>query len=305
MADPVIFISYSHKDEAEKDTLVSHLRVLQHAGLIGVWSDSCIGAGEDWQKKVGQAIDHAKIAVLLVTANFLNSEFILNSEVPQLLRRRQNEEVIIIPVIARACAWRAVKWLQQITVRPKDGTPVWSQGGLLVDEHLSQIAEEILLLLQKQNTTPFLAQPQQTNNFASVDKAKTGPRRILIVEDEPSWQRRLSRILRQIDCLVVTVGDYEQAENLLSTDFSFDLVTIDLNLDKSTCYADGLELALKIREQFQQQLPIIIITGTGNLDEQRRAFKEVGVFDFIQKARLDLEEFQEVVVEATRKIGIR
>ena len=81
-------------------------------------------------------------------------------------------------------------------------------------------------------------------------------------------------------------------------DLYFDLVTIDLNLDKSTRYADGRELALQIRERFGDDFPIIIVTGTGDLEEQRRAFKEYNVFDFIEKAKLDMEEFQRVVLEA-------
>ena len=47
MTQPVIFISYSHKDEREKDRLLSHLGVLQHEGLIGLWSDDRIGAGAE------------------------------------------------------------------------------------------------------------------------------------------------------------------------------------------------------------------------------------------------------------------
>ena len=96
---------------------------------------------------------------------------------------------------------------------------------------------------------------------------------------------------------MVTASNYEQVESLLN-DFNFDLVTVDLNLDKSTQYSDGLELVLRIRESSKQHIPVIVVTGTGNLEGQRRAFKEYGVFDFIQKAKLDLEEFQGVVKEA-------
>ena len=110
MTEPIVFISYSHSDEEEKNKLVSHLGVLQGHGLVSLWSDDYVGPGGDWKTELDKVMAHAKIAVLLITANFLNSEFILQSEVPELLRRHQSDELVIIPVIAKACAWRAVDW---------------------------------------------------------------------------------------------------------------------------------------------------------------------------------------------------
>lgn len=299
MTQPVVFISYSRRDEAEKDALVSHLGVLHRTGLIYLWSDDRIGAGENWHIQMHRAMDQAKIAVLLITANFLNSEFILDMEVPALLHRHQNAGLMVYPVLARACAWRSVKWLRGMAVRPKNSVPVWSDGGAHVDEDLSTIAEDISMLVAAQ--TPIagykLALPQKFRNCKPIPVTSW---RILVVEDEPSWQKRLSRILHEINCTVVTAGNYEQAENLLD-DFNFDLVTVDLNLDKATQYADGLELVLRIREVSGQRVPVIVVTGTGKLEEQRRAFKEYGVFDFIQKAKLDYEEFQAIVQDAINR----
>ena len=104
-------------------------------------------------------------------------------------------------------------------------------------------------------------------------------------------------MLKEVNCSVVTAANYEEVKGMLGK-FDFDLVSIDLNLDKSTRYADGRELALRIREKFGNDIPIIIVSGTGDLEEQRRAFKEYNVFDFIEKAKLDMEEFQQTVLEA-------
>ena len=103
--------------------------------------------------------------------------------------------------------------------------------------------------------------------------------------------------MQEVGCTVTIASNYEEAEARLAA-LSFDLVTIDLNLDKSTQYADGLELILQIRKICGPHFPIIVITGTGDMEEQRRAFKDYNVFDFIQKARLDLDEFQATVTEA-------
>ena len=60
MTPPTVFISYSHKDEAEKETLLAHLNVLQHAGLIDVWSDDRIGVGSNWEQEIEQAVGQAR-----------------------------------------------------------------------------------------------------------------------------------------------------------------------------------------------------------------------------------------------------
>lgn len=142
-APPSVFISYSHKDESEKNKLLSHLGVLGKADLAEVWSDDRIGTGADWQRDIEQAMAGAKVAILLVSDNFLNSDFILRAEVPALLRRRASDGLVILPLIAKACAWRKVKWLAEIQVAPKNGTPIWRDDGRHVDEDLAHIAEKI------------------------------------------------------------------------------------------------------------------------------------------------------------------
>ena len=144
---PIVFISYSHKDENEKNELLSHIAILEKENLIDVWVDDRINAGGDWETEIELAIQQARVAILLITANFLNSAFILGKEVPSLLDRRQREGLIVYPVIAKPCAWDRIEWLKKINVRPKNGAPVWREGGCYADEELAAIAREIADLL--------------------------------------------------------------------------------------------------------------------------------------------------------------
>ena len=111
---PTVFISYSHPDEVWKNRLVSHLGVLQREGLLDIWEDRRIGASADWEAEIAAALARAKAAVLLISANFLNSNFILTKEAPLLLQRRMEEGLPVIPVIVRSCAWEKVSWLSPI-----------------------------------------------------------------------------------------------------------------------------------------------------------------------------------------------
>ncbi len=151
MAQPLVFVSYSHKDETEKDQLVAHLKVLQHAGLIDLWVDDRIEGGADWEAEIKQAMVRAKVAILLISANFLTSDFILGKEVPGFLERRQSKGLTVFPVIAKPCAWRAFKWLARMNVKPKNGRPVWGGDLDRVDADLTAIVEDIVGIINKED----------------------------------------------------------------------------------------------------------------------------------------------------------
>ncbi len=100
-----------------------------------------IKPGASWQAEITSAIERSKAAVLLITKNFLASEFIQSSEVPSLLQRREQLGLKVFPIIARPCAWRTVPWLAAMELRPKGGTPVFDSKN--PDELLAKIVEEI------------------------------------------------------------------------------------------------------------------------------------------------------------------
>jgi len=150
MSKPVVFVSYSHKDETEKESLVAHLRVLESTDAIELWVDDRIAGGADWEEEIERAIEKAHVAILLISANFLISDFILRKEVRSFLERRKNEGLVVFPVIAKACAWRNVDWLARMNVRPKNGRPIWSGTPGQIDEDLAGIAQEVADAVKRQ-----------------------------------------------------------------------------------------------------------------------------------------------------------
>ena len=137
------FISYHHKDEEWKDHLLTHLRVLQKRGIIDLWDDHRIRPGHNWYVAIKKALDSASVALLLVSADFLASEFLLNEEIPNLLSRRKNEGLHVIPVIVRPCVWREVEWLARMQVLPKDGGFLSNGDKNQIDSALAEIATEV------------------------------------------------------------------------------------------------------------------------------------------------------------------
>lgn len=156
MPAPTVFISYSHADEVWKDRLAKHLGVLEAQGLLGTWDDRKIRAGDEWLEAIRNGMDGARVAVLLVSANSLTSNFILHTEVPHLLEKRAQAGLTVFPVICKDCLWQEVPWLGELQARPRDGKPLESFRGSRLNTELAKIAKEILDLARDGSRPPQL-----------------------------------------------------------------------------------------------------------------------------------------------------
>src|SRR4051812_25268360 len=174
---PTVFISYSHKDEVWKDRLVTQLAVLEKQGLLETWDDRRIKAGEAWFEEIRKGMQAARVAVFLVSAESLTSDFILHTEIPHLLERREREGVTVFPVLCTHCLWDEVPWLARLQVRPLDRRPLESFKGKLNSE-LTKIAKEILRIVRNGAPHPqplTTADPPRLITLAPLHQLPTPP----------------------------------------------------------------------------------------------------------------------------------
>ncbi len=146
---PSVFISHSQADVAWRDRLVKHLRVVAEQTGFEVWDDSLIAAGDDWRAQIEQALSRARVAILLVSADFLTSSFIRDDTLPRLLERRRREGLRLVPVIVRPCPWESVAWLSALQVLPRDQKPLSSHDVDGSEDELSHVATEVDELLRR------------------------------------------------------------------------------------------------------------------------------------------------------------
>jgi tetratricopeptide (TPR) repeat protein len=155
---PTVFISYSHKDKVWKDRLLTHLQISEKEGLLELWDDRRIAAGTEWHSEIQTAIDAADIGILLISADFLVSDFIRGEEIPRMLERRSKNGMRLFPVMVRSCDWQIVSWLAPIQIRPTGARPLAGFGGNRRDEEMAAIAQEIRGILDSEAVAPAVPQ---------------------------------------------------------------------------------------------------------------------------------------------------
>jgi tetratricopeptide (TPR) repeat protein len=124
MPERTVFVSYSHKDKDLLGPLVAQLKALEQAGLLDVWVDTRIDAGDKWYVDIEEAMERAVVAVCLVSEHFLASDFCTKEEIPFLLKRTEQDGLLIIPVLLSDCPWYAHRWVEERQLVPGEGQSV-------------------------------------------------------------------------------------------------------------------------------------------------------------------------------------
>jgi hypothetical protein len=147
-----LFFSYAHEDETLRDKLASHLSLLKRQGVIAAWHDREIGAGSEWEAEILQHLNSAHIILLLISADFLASDFCYGKELERALERHETKEACVVPVIIRPCDWSGAPFAK-LQALPKNATPVTSWPNQ--DEAWTDIAKGIRRVAEKLATNPL------------------------------------------------------------------------------------------------------------------------------------------------------
>lgn len=118
-----LFFSYSHEDEALRDQLAKHLKLLEHQEVIDAWHDRKIGAGTEWKDAIDDNLEAADIILLLISVDFLASDYCFDVEMRRAMERHEEKSAVVIPVSLRPCDTTGPDFMK-LQGLPKDFTPV-------------------------------------------------------------------------------------------------------------------------------------------------------------------------------------
>lgn len=171
-----LFFSYSHADEQLRDTLEKHLAGLKRQCFLDTWHDRRIRAGDDLHGAIAQELEEADIILLLVSADFLASDYCYDVEMQRAIERHNAGQSRVIPVILRPCDWHDAPF-GKLMAAPKDGRPVTSWPDL--DDAFLDIVRAIKAAIPRRAarespatatassgstvTVPRVAQPRSSN----------------------------------------------------------------------------------------------------------------------------------------------
>ena len=142
-----VFVSYSHADEEFRRELETHLTSLRRQGILDDWHDRKILPGSAWGNQIDQHLEGADIILLLISADFIASQYCYEIEMQRALARHEAEEACVIPIILRFADWRDMPFAE-LQALPRDSKPVksWAdrdEAWTDVVQGLKQIARQL------------------------------------------------------------------------------------------------------------------------------------------------------------------
>src|SRR5215813_4630980 len=144
-----VFVSYSHRDREWLERLQVHLRPLERRGLVELWDDTKIRPGDEWRKGIGAALDSAKVAVLLISADFLASDFIVENELPPLLAAAEKDGVLILPLILKPSLFNETESLSKFQAVNPSSKPLINLPPGEQEEYLVRLSKAVLNAMEE------------------------------------------------------------------------------------------------------------------------------------------------------------
>lgn len=165
-----IFVSYSHADESHLKRLWTHLAPLRREGLISVWYDKMIEPGERWPQEIEHRVSSAEIVLLLVSPDFVASDYCFTRELDIALKRHENGSALVIPIFVRHSDVSGLP-LAGIQGLPHDARPVsaWSDP----DEAWTDVVKGIRRAVLRMKSADPLAPNVSASDSSALPSAES------------------------------------------------------------------------------------------------------------------------------------
>lgn len=135
-----LFYSYAHGDADLRKKLGTYLAPLVQQNKVTEWYDRNIAPGADWEAEISAQLESADLIILLISEDFLASEYCFGVEVDKALTRLKRGEVKVIPILLKPCLWQESRF-SELQILPRDGKAITSWAS--PQEAFVEVANEI------------------------------------------------------------------------------------------------------------------------------------------------------------------
>jgi hypothetical protein len=164
-----LFYAYAHEDEPLRNALDKQLTILKRQGHLSTWYDRDISAGTEWHQEIDTHLDSADLILLLVSADFLASDYCYSIEIERAMQRHDTKAALVIPVLLRpTLGWEDAPF-GRLQALPTDGRAITSWP--IRDEALLHVAQGIRTAVKELQTKRTAMQPSAATTITS----STGP----------------------------------------------------------------------------------------------------------------------------------
>ena len=186
---PLVVLGFCSNDVIWKRRLVRQLRILEGRGVIRLWEKNLIEAGKERPQAIRRHFSVAEVAIVLVSAEFLISEEILEYELPLLLQRRE-EGLRLVPLLVEPCAWQGESWLEDLEIRPRDREPLSLKSKARADREMADLVREVGSFFEPEALS---AEKEAGEGPGAQEKARV---QILIDMEFEEFSKRYENLLR-------------------------------------------------------------------------------------------------------------
>ena len=174
-----IFYCYAHEDKALRDQLERHLFTLKRSGQISDWYDREIPPGTEWEPEIDSHLDTADIVLLLISSDFMSSDYCYGKEMQRALERYREGKCRVIPIILRPVLLRGT-FISELQQLPSEGKAVtiWSN----FDEAFEDVAIGIFNIIEQMREVKV-----EQFRIVEVERAKKASEKII---RENKWRNQ-------------------------------------------------------------------------------------------------------------------
>ena len=184
-----LFISYSHRDGEWVERLRRMIKPLEQRYGLERWDDSRIQAGGLWRQEIEQALASASVALLLVSADFLASDFVASRELPPLFRAAKEKGLRILWVPLRPSLWKHIPEIEQYQAVIPPGRTLAEMAEVEQERAFVQIAELILSTFQEQEERLARLREEEAERLAFEQKEQE----VRLAREHKAEEERLAR----------------------------------------------------------------------------------------------------------------